>query len=92
MKHTLTLVLDSVDMFDTIDFEKADDTAKRLNGTVYSWKTTGKSNWLEKGYRSVDTIGLAILPAVLPESIEMLDDEAEEGVGCICGCPCCDDS
>ena len=69
-----------MDVFDTLDFKKADEIAGKIDGKVYSWKTVGKSNWLEKGYRRVDTIALVVLPSALPESIEMWDDEPEEGV------------
>ena len=80
MKQSLCLVLEDVDVFDTLDFEKAGEVAGRTNGRVYSWKTVGKSNWLERGYRQVDTLAFVVLPSEFPESIELPDDEPEESV------------
>ena len=80
MKQTITLILEHVDVFDTLDADKAEEAAKVTNGTVYSWKTVGKVNWLEHGYRQVDTLALVVLPNTLPDYIDMPDDEPEEGV------------
>lgn len=80
MKQSLCLVLQEVDVFDSLDFELASEVAARTGGRVYSWKTVGKSNWLEEGYRQVDTLALVVLPSELPESIELPDDAPEEGV------------
>ena len=44
------LVLQDIDVFDTLDAADAEELAKAVGGTVYSWKTIGKHNWLEKGY------------------------------------------
>ncbi len=78
MKLALHLILEDVEFFDTLDAEKAEDLAKRENGEVYSWKTTGRSNWLEHGYRLVDVAGLVVLPGRLPDNIQMTDDDLEE--------------
>jgi hypothetical protein len=80
MKQTLHIILEDVEFFDTLDAEKAEDLAKRTDGEVYSWKTIGRSNWLERGYRRVDVLGLVVLPGRLPDSIDMSDDPEEEGV------------
>ena len=78
MKVTVALVLKDIDVFDTLDAADAEELVKAVGGTVYSWKTIGKHNWLEKGYSRVDTLALA----VLPDCIRMPDDEPEEGVEC----------
>ncbi len=78
MKETLHLILEDVEFFDILDVEKAEDYAKRVDGEIYSWKTTGRWNWLEHGYRIVDVAGLVVLPRQLPDSIDMADDVLEE--------------
>ena len=82
VKHTLDLTLRDIDVFDTLDAVRAEEAANALNGAVYSWKTVGRHNWLEKGYKKVDTLALVVLPGVLPDCIEMAEDEVEEGVDC----------
>ena len=80
MKQTLHLTLEGVDFFDTIDAERAEALASRVNGEVYSWKTIGRSNWLERGYKRADVLGLVVLPSRLPDSIDLSEDPDEEGV------------
>lgn len=78
MKMTLSLIVRDMDVFDTLDGAQAEAAAKAVNGTVYSWKTAGRHNWLEKGYRRVDTILFVVLPGMLPDCIRMPDDEVED--------------
>jgi hypothetical protein len=42
---------------------------------VYSWKTEGRYNWLERGFSVVDVLGLTILPDGLSNKIDLPDDE-----------------
>jgi hypothetical protein len=42
---------------------------------VFSWKTEGRYNWLEKGLSVVDVLGLTILPDGLPDKIDLPNDE-----------------
>lgn len=49
--------------------------AERKQGCVYSWRTVSVHNWLEKGCHVADVLGLVVLPAGLPDVIEMPDDE-----------------
>ena len=78
MKLNLHLILEDVEFFDTLDAKKAEALAEQVNGEIYSWKTVGRSNWLEHGYRLVDVAGLVVLPGWLPDSIQMADDDLEE--------------
>ncbi len=58
--------------------DELDGMAKSVaesNGRIYSWKTTGNKNWLERYVSIVDTLGYVVLPVGLPYIIEMLDDE-----------------
>jgi hypothetical protein len=41
---------------------------------MYSWKTEGRSNWLEKGFSVVDVLGFTILLDGLPNEIDLPDD------------------
>lgn len=63
------------EFFQIEDFEKARQYAERVDGSIYSWKTTGKSNWLEKRLSISDVLGLAVLPKDLPDWIDLPDDK-----------------
>ncbi|MEP7137716.1 MAG: hypothetical protein ABI904_22550 [Chloroflexota bacterium] len=63
-----------LDFFEIEELESAEQYAKETEGSIYSWKTTGNSNWLEKRLSIVDVLGLAILPKNLPEWIDLPDD------------------
>ena len=62
------------EFFQTEELKSAEQYAKEINGSIYSWKTTGKSNWLEKNLSVVDVLGLAVLPKNLPDWINLPDD------------------
>jgi hypothetical protein len=51
--------------------------AKRINGVLYSWKTTGVLNWLERGLSISDLLGIVILPKGMPDQIDLPDDPPE---------------
>jgi hypothetical protein len=76
MKMTLELLVEAT-FFQTEQAEKAEASAQQTGGKVYSWKTTGRHNWLEEGYSRVDVLGLVVIPTVLPDTVRMLDDEFE---------------
>lgn len=64
--------------FECFEIEEAQDVerlAKETVGSVYSWKTEGRYNWLQKGFTVVDVLGLTILPKGLPDLIDLPDDE-----------------
>ena len=77
MKLTLEMLVDTV-FFQAEEAADADALAWATGGLVYSWKTTGRHNWLERGYSRVDLAGLVVVPAVLPETVRMPDDLPEE--------------
>ncbi|MCH9035925.1 MAG: hypothetical protein IH860_01220 [Chloroflexi bacterium] len=77
MITTLQIRLD-VQFHQLEDIEEADALARKENGAIYTWKTVGRSNWLEKNPRCVDALGLVVLPKGLPDFIEMADDLWEE--------------
>lgn len=52
----------------------AHSAARRNRTSIYSWKTSGRANRLERGYSCVDCLGLVELPHGLPDEIPMLDD------------------
>jgi hypothetical protein len=62
------------EFFQIEELKSAEQYAKEINGSIYSWKTTGKSNWLEKNLSIVDVLGLAVLPKNLPDWIDLPDD------------------
>ena len=69
-----------VELFELEEIEQAESLAAREHGVIYTWKTIGRSNWLEHGPSIVDALGLVVLPVGLPETIDMCNDIDEEGV------------
>ena len=80
MPVTLDLLFEDVETFDTNQFYAAKAYADKTNGKVYSWKSEGLSNWLEKGYSKANLCYFVVLPKALPSYIDMPDDPRyEEG-------------
>jgi hypothetical protein len=73
----MNLILD-YPFFELEEWSDAVRTAEASDSAVYSWKSVGISNWLERVISNVDTIGLVVLPKSLPEHIEMPDDWDDE--------------
>lgn len=75
-----------VNLGDEIEFEcfgtenahDVENLAQESDGVVYSWKTEGRYNWLEKGFSIVNVLGLTILPNGLPDIIDLPDDDDNE--------------
>lgn len=63
------------EFFQIEELESVKKYADKVGSSIYSWKTTGKSNWLEKGLSVVDVLGLVTLPKDLPDWIDLPDDE-----------------
>ncbi len=78
MQLSLLIELDA-HFFDRDESEQAESLAKSTNGAIYSWKTVGCSNWLERGYSCADVLGMVVLPKSLPDYIDMPDDPPEPG-------------
>ncbi|MDQ3820144.1 MAG: hypothetical protein M3362_21035 [Acidobacteriota bacterium] len=74
IKQSLHLKFDVV-IFNTDEINEARHLASESNGVLYCWKTSGNSNWLDKGLSLSDVLGIVILPRGLPQQIDMLDDE-----------------
>lgn len=70
-----------VEVFQTEEIELAERKALETNGNLYCWKTSGESNWLEKGLSISDVYAVVVLPSELPEQIDMLDDHPDEDEG-----------
>jgi hypothetical protein len=51
--------------------------ARRVGLTVYTWKTSGRSNWLERTISNVDALGLVLLPSSQPGVIDLPNDAPE---------------
>ncbi len=73
IRATLTFDLNR-EIYQTEEAAEALAEASGQNGAVYSWKTVGRENWLEKGFSRSDVLALLVLPAGLPETIGMPDD------------------
>ena len=65
-------------IFQTTQPQEAQAHADETGGTVYTWKTTGEANWLERGFAKSDTLALVILPRQLPDAIPMPDDDPDD--------------
>lgn len=63
------------EFFQIEELTHAEKYAKLINGSIYSWKTIGYSNWLEKKISFVDVLGLVVLPNGLPDSIDLPNDK-----------------
>ena len=49
------------EFFEIEELKNAKHDAEKIDGSIYSWKTIGCSNWLEKKLSIVDVLGLAVL-------------------------------
>lgn len=52
--------------------------ANSSNREVYTWKSIGIANWLEKGLSISDVLCLVILNKELPDYIDLPDDESDD--------------
>lgn len=77
MKVNLSLELE-LELFQLEETEPAGRQAQELNAQMYVWKTSGRENWLERGFSITDVLGIVILPHGLPDVIDMPDDELDE--------------
>lgn len=73
LKITLPLHLE-LEMFQLEEVEQAEKKAEESNSLLYSWKTSGSENWLERGLSVTDVLGIIILPRGLPDVLDMPDD------------------
>ncbi len=73
IRQTLYLAFET-EVFDTAEVREAEEFAVSTNGELFCWKTSGLSNWLEKGLSRSDVLGIVVLPRHLPDYIEMPDD------------------
>lgn len=62
------------ELFQIEEWKMVKRIAEKNNREVYSWKTEGKSNWFEKGFSIVDSLGLVLLAEDLPNQISLPDD------------------
>jgi hypothetical protein len=60
--------------FESFAAQQAQSYAEQTGRCVYSWKTTGGSNWLEAGVGCCDVLGLLVLPTGLSEKVDMEED------------------
>lgn len=74
IKQSLYLKFDAI-VFNTDELNEARQLASESNGVLYCWKTSGNTNWLEKGLSLTDVLGIVVLPRGLSQQIDMLDDE-----------------
>jgi hypothetical protein len=64
-------ILYEAEFYETEEVAAAERHAELTGGRVYAWKTSGRENWLERGFSVVDVLGYLVLPAAL----DMPDDE-----------------
>lgn len=76
INQTLYLKFD-LQVFNIEEIDEARRSAIDSNGVLYCWKTSGDSNWLEKGLSVTDVLGIVVLPQRLENQIDMLDDDEE---------------
>jgi hypothetical protein len=79
MSMQITCVIQfDVELFQLEEVARAERLAQETSGHIYSWKTTERSNWLERGLSIADVLGLIVLPNGLPTVVEMADDQVED--------------
>lgn len=62
------------EFFQIEELQNAEQYVEEIDGSIYSWKTTGNSNWLEKRLSVADVLGLVVLPKNMPEWIDLPED------------------
>lgn len=75
---SLSIYIDA-EVFQIEEISEVQHLAAETHSQVYSWKTIGRSNWLDRGMSISDVLGLVILPQGLPDYMEMADDVLEVG-------------
>ena len=70
MKLTLSIDIET-EFYNLEEAVRAREIAKASGEEVYTWKTTGRSNWLERRLSCVDALGLVLLPPGLDDTIQM---------------------
>ena len=61
-------------MFHTTQPQEAQEYVDKNGGNIYTWKSIGRENWLEKGFSRSDTLVFVVLPDLLQDNIQMPDD------------------
>jgi len=79
MKVELALYLD-VDFYELEDSEQAVAAADKTNRSVYTWKTSGLTNWMERRISNVDALGLVLLPRGMPDCLDMPEDPEDDAL------------
>ncbi len=64
----------TTDFYQPEEWRLARSAARTNRTSIYSWKTSGRANWLERGYSCVDCLGLVELPQGLPDEVPMPND------------------
>ncbi len=77
MRGTLEILIEA-ELYQLENWREAQETAALTHGEVYSWKTCGHENWLERGCSVVDVVALVVLPRGLPDFMDMPDDHPDE--------------
>ena len=78
-KPTLLRLGDTVsfELYELEDWRHIEWLARQRNQAVYTYKTTCRANWLERGLSAADTFGLVLMPLDTPETVGLPYDAAE---------------
>ena len=77
MKVAFSLELE-LELFQLEEAKQAEQLATKSNSQIYSYKTSGNQNWLERGFSMTDVLGIVVLPQGLPDTIDLPDDAEDE--------------
>jgi hypothetical protein len=69
----LDLSLD-LPFYELEEAREAWEAASRSGAALYTYKTSGRDNWLDRGASVIDALGLVVLPSGLPNQIAMPPD------------------
>ena len=65
--------------YEAEEIESAQKDSIDSGHVVYTWSSSGRSNWLSRGLHMADRLGYILLPQGLPDQIDIPDDAPEEG-------------
>ncbi len=73
LKVELELLVDTT-VYEIEEHAIARQQAEAQSRSLYTWKAVGREHWPERGASITDALGLLVLPAGLPDVINMPDD------------------
>lgn len=77
MQSVSVMIELQIPFYDAEEGAAAERAAVDSGRVVYTWSTSGRSNWFSRGFHLADRLGYVLLPPGLADQIDGLDDGAE---------------